>query len=232
MRPIRIEQHNSINVLRDDFLPGGTKSVIVDTLPQDHVIYASPVYGGFQIALAAQLHGMAHIFCAERKVLHPNTLRCIEYGAQIHQVEHGYLSVVEKAAREYAGLTKFSKITFGAAEHKKILVQRVKKVIEVLGHEPEEIWCAIGSGTLFEAILEGTTTAIANGVIVGKKYSRDKVPSKHFTRFVPWLYDEKPFEKPSTFPVPFPSMPNYDLKAWEYCNKYSDKKDVLFWNVL
>lgn len=225
MRPIRIEQHNSINVLRDDFLPGGTKSVIVDTLPQDHVIYASPVYGGFQIALAAQLHGMAHIFCAERKVLHPNTLRCIEYGAQIHQVEHGYLSVVEKAAREYAGLTKFSKITFGAAEHKKILVQRVKKVIEVLGNEPEEIWCAIGSGTLFEAILEGTTTAKVIGVTVGKYYENWAERAGVYHHYLK-------FEKPSTFPVPFPSMPNYDLKAWEYCNKYSDKKDVLFWNVL
>jgi hypothetical protein len=41
----------------------------------------------------------------------------------------------------------------------------------------------------------------------------------------------KPFDKPSTFKSPFPSMKNYDLKAWEMCMKYKKTDDVFFWNV-
>jgi hypothetical protein len=52
---IVIEKHKCVNVLRDDLLPGGTKSILMPSIIGDSLeyVYASPVYGGFQIALSA-----------------------------------------------------------------------------------------------------------------------------------------------------------------------------------
>ena len=105
---ITIEQHKGVNVLRDDLLTGGTKSILIPSIIGDDLeyVYASPVYGGFQIALSAYCQSVnkkATIFCAKRKEMHPNTLKCIEYGAKVVEVPYGYLTVVEKHAEIFGG---------------------------------------------------------------------------------------------------------------------------------
>ena len=54
---ITIEKHKGVNVLRDDLLTGGTKSILMPSIIGDDLeyVYASPVYGGFQI--------VTHITC-------------------------------------------------------------------------------------------------------------------------------------------------------------------------
>ena len=45
---ITIEKHNNVYVLRDDLLPGGSKSILMNHILDpnyDEYIYASPVYG-------------------------------------------------------------------------------------------------------------------------------------------------------------------------------------------
>lgn len=227
-----LEKYLGLTVLRDDLLPGGTKSVLMPSIigSNSEYVYASPVYGGFQIALAAyckQVNKKATIFCAKRKKRHSNTIKIIELGANVIEIEHGYLSVIEKRAREYCEKTGAEKLIFGAntERNKNLLTQRVIKVINHLENEPKEIWCAIGSGTLVEAILQGTKTAKIYGVQVGKEYKEEH------PRLTVLKYD-KGFEIESNFKSPFPSMPNYDLKAFEYCTKYKKADNVLFWNVL
>lgn len=232
---IKIEEHFGVMVLRDDILPGGTKSVLMPSIIGEgsEYVYATPVYGGFQIALSAYCKSVgkqATIFCAKRGKMHPNTKKCLEYGAKVIEVEHGYLNVVESHAKKYCQDTGAIKLDFGAKSDANIaiLADRVKSVIEKIGHEPKEIWCAIGSGALVEAILKGTTTAMVYGVIVGKEYE-----GKH-ERLITMKY-HKPFDKECTMVAGFDSMPNYDLKAFEYCVKHSTTTDVtdkLFWNVL
>ena len=232
---IIIEKHNGINVLRDDLLKGGTKSILMPSIITDEYkeyVYASPVYGGFQIALSAYCQSVgkqATIFCAKRKEMHQNTLKCIEYGAKIVEVKCGYLSVVEKHSRDYALLTGANKLVFGAnsLENKLLIAHRMMKVISQLGKEPDEIWCAIGSGTLVDSILMGTTTAKVFGVQVGKEYN--KRPDR-----LTVLNYGKPFDKISKYKCTFNSTANYDLKAWELLNTIRDNngKDILFWNVL
>lgn len=232
---INIEKHNHINVLRDDLLQGGTKSILLQSLidlKQNEYVYASPVYGGFQIALSiyCKKHNIkCTIFCAKRKIKHRNTIECINNDANIIEIPCGYLSVIEKRAREYCKTNDAKKIKFGAntMESKILIADRMKKVIEVLGKEPDEIWCAVGSGTLLEGILLGTKNAEINGVIVGKEYKNNH------PRVLRLIKYPKSFDKESKFKAPFPSMENYDLKAFEYCYKYSSLvKDTLFWNVL
>jgi len=250
----KYENQNGIYVLRDDLLPGGTKSILIDSLVHDYdnvneFVYASPCYGGFQIALSIfckNNNKKATIFCAKRKVRHPNTETCVQNGANVVEVSYGYLSVVEKYAREYVrerepGVTL--KIAFGAnsPESINIIASRAKRVIETFymtyGTPPDEIWCAVGSGTLISGIIQacnemqGTASPLKiYGVQVGKEFKGSNSPN------VTIIVYPKPFEYASKLEVNFPSMPNYDLKAFELCLKYNansdENKKILFWNVL
>jgi hypothetical protein len=225
-----IEKHYNINVLRDDILPGGTKSILMPHIIKDanEYVYASPVYGGFQIALSAYCQSVnkkATIFCAKRNTMHQNTLTCLSYGANIIEVPYGYLTVVEKRAKDYCLATGADKLIFGAnsINNKLIIANRVKEVLSKI--EVDEIWCAIGSGTLVESILMATNNEKIFGVQVGAEYINND------SRLTIMKYN-KSFDKLSKFNSGFPSMANYDLKAFEYCVKYSKSKNVLFWNVL
>ena len=254
----KYENQNGIYVLRDDLLPGGTKSILIDSLVHvcdnvNELVYASPCYGGFQIALSIfckNNNKKATIFCAKRKIRHPNTETCVQNGANFVEVPYGYLSVVEKHAREYVrerepGVTL--KIAFGAnsPESINIIASRAKRVIErfytIYGTPPDEIWCAVGSGTLISGIIQacnemqGTASPLKiYGVQVGKEFKCSNSPN------VTIIVYPKPFEYASKLEANFPSMPNYDLKAFETCIKYNKNNDmntnknkkVLFWNVL
>jgi len=229
---VTLEKHNGIIVLRDDLLIGGTKSILMPSIIGDNTeyVYASPVYGGFQIALSAycQKAGKkATIFCAKRKLKHPNTLECLNYGANIIEVPYGYLSVVEKRARDYCQETRAEKLIFGAdtIENKIIIGNRMREIIRTLKREPKEIWCVIGSGTLVNSILLATSTAKVYGVEVGGEFK-----GSHERLTV--LKYHKSFDKASKHKASFKSVPNYDLKGFEYCEKYKKSDDVLFWNVL
>jgi hypothetical protein len=235
--PITIEQHYGIQVLRDDLLEGGTKSILMDGIVKRHpqineFVYASPVYGGFQIALSAycKKHKLkVTIFCAQRKIKHPNTIKCIEYGANIIEVFPGYLSVIEKRAKDYCDkLPTAHKIEFGAhtVENINTIANRARDVFKKLKGEPDEIWVAVGSGTLITGILQAVHTAKVYGVIVGADFQM-KHPNLKLLKY------PKPFEIESPIQIDFPSMANYDRKAFEMCLKHQRKnKSVLFWNVL
>lgn len=229
-----IEQHGHVHVLRDDLLPGGTKSLLLDKLVQPGIkeyVYASPVYGGFQIALSlyCRTHGYkATIFCAKRNGHHANTRKCIEYGAQVIEVPYGYLTNVEKHARIYAEEKGAVKLAFGAKSPESIqtIADRMREATAMIGFEPQNIWCAVGSGTLIDGILQGTDHSRVHGVVVGAEYN----PGNY--RALLYKYP-RPFADQSRVLAPFPSMPNYDLKAWEYCRMYSQvQPKCFFWNVL
>jgi hypothetical protein len=134
-----IKDHYGIKVVRDDLLPGGTKSILMPLIDDPEItefVYASPVYGGFQIALSIYCKSVgkrATIFCAQRNVTHANTLKCIAHGATIIEVPYGYLSVIEKKAREYCDKPHIKKIIFGASTHenKLLIAKRVKEVMKL-----------------------------------------------------------------------------------------------------
>jgi hypothetical protein len=240
--PITIEEHSGIHVLRDDLLEGGTKSVFIDEMVKElpHVkefVYASPVYGGFQIALSiyCKKHQLkATIFCAKRNIRHPNTIACIEYGANIVEVFPGYLSVIEKRARQYCDKTPHThKIVFGAhtPPNINIIADRARRIFETMGREPDEIWVSVGSGTIITGILQAVNNARVYGVVVGADFQM-KHPNLTLIKY------PRPFEVESKIQVDFPSMPNYDRKAFEICLEKTCSPErtasplILFWNVL
>lgn len=231
---ITIEQHNGIYVLRDDLLPGGTKSTFLGQLLEPGracYVYASPVYGAMQIALAQYcqtIGAKAVIFCAKRGKPHPNSLRAKEAGAIVYQVPHGYLSHCQAKAKLFAEENNGQYIAWGANYQTAIdaIAKRTKEVILQLGFEPDEIYCAVGSGTLLKGIYKGTNNAELTGVMVGADFNED------LSSRVRVIKHPKKFEDECKITAPFPSSKNYDLKAWEICMQKADKnKKVLFWNV-
>ncbi len=236
--PITIENYDNIKVVRDDLLPGGTKSIIAyDIIKKnkdiDEFVYASPVYGGFQIALSIYCKNLgkkATIFCAKHNIKHKNTLLCKKYGAKIVEIFPGYLNVIQKRANDYCNLSNNRMlINFGAYSDRalELIEKRVSSVLKSIKKEPDEIWVAVGSGTLITGILNATKTTKIYGIQVGADFNIDN-------KRVTILKYPKPFQYESKFETPFPSMSNYDRKAFELLikNRENSEKNILFWNVM
>lgn len=230
---ITLESYEGITVLRDDLLIGGTKSRFLRLLLDENkkgYVYASPVYGGFQIALsgvAKELGKESMIFCAKRNKKHSNTILASELGSLIVEVEHGYLNVVQKRAKDFVSANSdYQYLEFGANHPDAIrsIADTMKSIISELGSEPSEIFCAVGSGTLVKGILSGSSNAKVTGVVVGKEFNYDH-------ERLNLIKYPKSFDYSSKYKAPFQCMPNYDLKALELCMQLKKSNDVLFWNV-
>lgn len=228
---INIEEYDNIH--RDDLLNGGTKSVVLPYVLDSNYsefVYATPVYGAFQIALTLYANSIgkkATLFCAERKIKHDNTMEVINNGGNVIEVKHGYLSVVQKRARDYAMENNAQLLPFGAYDSvaKDILIKRAISLTGCLDFDV--VFCALGSGTLYESICEALPDKHVIGVSVGKDYINNKTNGTV-------LKYELPFEKKSKIKPPFKCSINYDAKAWHYCKRYkqqNEDKKILFWNV-
>ena len=171
-------EHDGVLIVRDDLLAGGTKARYLPLLfdGADEVVYASPAEGGAQTALAtvaSQLGKRATIFVAQRKQLHPRTLMATRLGAPIVQVSPGYLNVVQARAREYchqtgARLAPFGFDIPGAA-------QAIAQAALSIGIQPDEVWCAGGSGVLARGLAQAWPNASRHVVQVGRKLSANDV---------------------------------------------------------
>lgn len=238
---------DKILVVRDDLLPGGTKSVLLPYLTQKaakmgavELVYASPVQGAFQIALAyyCQQNGIkCTIFCGKRAKRHKHTIEIIRLGANVQEIPPCCcLNVLTSLAKKYTSSTPGAmRVEFGGRDEKCITIIS-ERVRQALNYFPQgtiaEIWCAIGSGTLCEAILEATngTNIKVVGVSVGKTYNHTH-PRLRVIKY------PRPFDWESKINLPFPSTPHYDRKAFSeliddmvcYARKGNGK--ILFWNV-
>lgn len=219
--------HDDILVVRDDLFPGGTKARFISAMFDDsrEYVYASPAEGGSQTSLATVLGNKTTIFVAKRKVMHPRTKMAERLGAKIVQVPCGYLNVVQAAARKYAEKRKDRYLLpFGLDTPEAVLL--MSKAAKLIRHQPDEVWCAAGSGTLVRSLASAWPLARMRVVQVGRTLSDSEVAGAKI--FVHPLA----FGKHAKTEPPFPSDPHYDAKAWEICVKERGKGKVLFWNVV
>lgn len=227
MIPVVIE-HDGIRVVRDDLFPGGTKARYLRHLfgDTDELVYASPAEGGAQTAIAtvaAELGKRATIFVAKRAEPHPRALLAKRLGAKVLQVEPGYLTVVQARARAYCEATGAKLAPFGVD-----LPEAIAKIAEAArstGLDPDEVWCASGSGVLARGLAMAWPTAKRHSVQVGRELSAADVAGATI-----WKYP-KPFGFAIREAPPFPSDPHYDAKAWQTCKARHGGGLVLFWNV-
>lgn len=227
-----VEQHAGISVVRDDLIPGGTKRRYLQGLFEQHqvIAYASPAYGGAQLALAyaARAAGrQAVIFVAKRKEPHPRTLEARAAGARVFQVPHGYLSHVQAKARLFCQDTGAHLVAFGGESPEAIAAIGGAAALVWREHGPfDEVWCAAGSGVLVRGLQAGMPQApLFVAVQVGREL--------HDVGRARVVRCPLPFEKEEPQAPPFPSCRNYDAKAWKACVAgVRPGARVLFWNVL
>lgn len=228
-----VECHAGVHVVRDDLLPAGAKSRFLDVLLQnsevDEWVYgSSPRVGYGQISLAyvaSRHHKRSTVFVAKAKSLHPNSLRAQEYGARIVEVPTGFLTVCGARAREYVNAHPRTRLVpFGLADD--TVYGCIIRVARSLPLDPDEVWTVAGSGTLNRGLQLAFPRAKCVMVSVGHVLSGEEIGRACVYR-TPLKFSQSAKVLP-----PFPSVPQYDAKAWEYILKFADtSKTVLFWNV-
>ena len=227
-----IEEHEGIQVVRDDLLGGGSKIRFADYLVQSQpeieewVYGSSPATGYAQISLSylCRKYGKkAVIFMAERAwdKLHDYQIEALKAGADMKWVPNGMLSVTEKRARDYVEQDPKVRRLLPIGFHHDTVIASIVRVALSMDVRPNEVWTVGSSGTLTRGLQLAWPDAAFHCVTVGHKgdYGRAKT-----------YRCEIPFNKPAKLIPPFPSAITYDAKAWEYIKQHASP-GALFWNV-
>tara|TARA_R100000152_G_C6772523_1_gene199457 strand:+ start:56 stop:781 length:726 start_codon:yes stop_codon:yes gene_type:complete len=232
-KPI-IEEHSRFLVVRDDLVPGGSKMRFLPYLVQDakEVVFGGPFCGGAPYALSVwggRTKTKVTLFYAKRNELHIRQKKALKNGATIYQVKFGRMSNVQAKARKYAKDkgALFLPLGFDVPEASNPFIQQMKLVRSMVGNV-DQVWAATGSGMLARCLGKAFDPIPVHGVIVGLESRNEK---QNFSSNVTLHKYPKDFSWSSGYESPFPSCGNYDLKAWEMCQKLSKGK-TLFWNVL
>lgn len=223
-----VRVHDGIHVVRDDLLPGGTKARFIASMfrGHDHLVYASPPEGGAQTALAtvaAMIGKSATIFVAQRAKPHPRSVMAKALGATVYQVRPGYLTVVRARARAFCAATGATHLPFGMDVPEAITI--IAAAARATGLEPDEVWCASGSGVLARSLAMAWPDARRHVVQVGRTLTSADVAGARIHVY------PAPFGGTARSSTPFPSCPHYDAKAWEICRRHHGTGTVVFWNV-
>lgn len=221
-----VQQWGIFRIVRDDQTPGGTKARVLPALfnswPEREFVYAGPAEGYAQIAMgyaAIETGKRATCFVAKRKHRHPRTVEAVIAGANVLEVEHGYLSVVRARARDYCERSGARLLPFGLDTPE--ILNGIAALAQALGEEPTEVWCAAGSGLLSRSLQKAWPNVPHHAVRVGHP------PDVGAATL--WLAPET-FGQNARVRPPFPSCSNYDAKVWQFFEAEA-KPGALFWNV-
>lgn len=243
--PVRLDVHEGITVVRDDLLEGGSKLRFLPFLTRgaQEIVYGSPFCGGAALALSVlgrESHQKITIFYAERKLFVPRQLKVKQNGARIIQVPYGYMTNVQAKARAYADSAGALFLPLGfdvpaASEPFVDAIRRARK--STLKEEPDEVWCATGSGMLARCLGEAFPYSEINAVAVGLHSRNSMQKFGPNVKLIPYHLD---FAERTDARAPFPSCGHYDRKAWQLCvvqqrrrrSTMTRPRRVLFWNVM
>lgn len=222
-------------IVRDDKLCGGTKSRIVEHYMQTHADYDEFVYptswfGGAQVALAwggKQTGKKVVLFTPPLpKILRPAFVRMAEQlGAEYHFTE-SYHEAAMAYVREDPSRRLAVENGLGSAEN----VAKLVEIAELFKREYnrfDELWVAVGSGTLLNSLQLADLADEYYGVCVFHRCPQTFGQAKP-------RYPVESFEEPALEPPLFPSASHYDAKVMrELKRKVRDgPKRILFWNVM
>lgn len=233
--PIIVETIAGIKVVRDDLLPGGSKrrfvySYILSYPQIEQWIYASPRQGYAQLSLAyacKDLGKKAIIYVPKGKRTEL-TEEAEMLGAEINEVPMGYLSNLNKKARDRQSnvLDNTKLIPFGFDDP--IIINAIAEEAKKLPFTPKEVWTVMSSGTLSRGLQLAWPDAKVYGVQIGHNTT---IVEQGRAILIP---KRMGFEKdcPLIERPPFPSSVTYDSKAWKHIQEMATiSEDTLFWNV-
>lgn len=240
--PVVVHEIDALtHVVRDDLLEGGTKLRFLPFVCEgaEEVIYGTPFCGGAQAALSVygrESGTKITLFSAKRAALHRRQQFAMANGARYEWCSPGYMTVVQKRARDYAASrgagALFLPLGFDTSKAEPAFCEFLERFRKSLGkNEPDEVWCAAGSGMLARCLgqvfLNSRVLAVAVG-LASKHEAQRMLPN------VSLLPCDYKFEQECKSPAPFPSCPNYDRKAFAEMMRLdnSTRRRRLFWNVL
>jgi hypothetical protein len=237
-KPFILTNHNGFSALRDDLIDGGTKVRFLSYVmgDADHIVYGSPFAGGAPVAMSVigrETGKRITIFYAHRNDLHPRMQRVQNNGAHLQLVPHGYMNVVQKRARDYAQQTGALFLPLGFDTQS--AVAPLQAMLETLNKQigqPDEIWCAAGSGMLAKNLAVAFPNSQIKAVAVGlqSRWSKQTMPPNCQILEQPLL-----FAKPLKVSAPFPICLHYESKAFAMMQKAiqaQPQRSRLFWNVI
>ena len=96
-----------------------------------------------------------------------------------------------------------------------------------------------GSGVTLAGLLNGLNDLPARIVAVSSGRSLERIKrcvKRYVTRLpsnIEFVPAQLPYSTLSSWPCPFPTHPNYDLKVWQYLDDHIDlyADPILFWNI-
>src|ERR1700730_19139988 len=97
---------------------------------------------------------------------HPRTIEAASLGAKVLSVTPGYLSIVQARARDYCAQTGARLMPFGADMPEAI--NAIAAAARAIGFEPDEVWCASGSGVLARGLAAAWPNARRHAVQIGR----------------------------------------------------------------
>ena len=231
--PLELERRGRFTIVRDDKLEGGSKTRFLPYLIKGakEVVFGGPFCGGAPHALSVlgrDLGFKVTLFYAARKNLHTRQLAAEMNGAKLVFVRPGYMTTVQKRARDYAqeAGALFLPLGFDVPEAEDPFVAAMLRVRKKVG-DPEQVWCCAGSGMLARCLSKAFPASEICAVAVGLASRHN---AQDFRPNVTLYASHYRFEERAKSEAPFPSCPNYDRKAWEVCVERA-RGNVLFWNV-
>lgn len=162
-------------------------------------------------------------------------------GAMVHPVPASRLTICYARARAFVADAGGLMLPFGL---------ECREAVEAVGSEasrvPPElveggtVVVSCGSGVTLAGIIQGLQARPARivGVSAGRSLVNIRSCLKRYIDQLPTFLDLRPAllaysESPASVTAPFPTHPNYDLKAWAFLlqNAASFDEPILFWNV-
>lgn len=240
-------KNKTFNVVRDDILFGGSKQrgaiELIKNLHEekgcDEFVYAGPFNGAAQAALAIATYHLglkSTVFISQVIPRNSKTKIADCFGAKIVDDEKRVsIKDLDKRANDYVATNpnKICKLPFGFNDESfnnamvKSLCDASKNNINLFNNCT--IWIVGGSATLLNILYkvfancENLKFAV---VQVGKTIWPDQINEDNTTKYIA----EESFNQNAKFRPPYPSVPNYDAKLWQFVTKYGKSGDII-WNV-
>lgn len=215
-------------ILRDDLIAGGTKrralTILLNDIPQQHVVYAGTLmgHGALALAHAAKDHGKtAHIFVATDDIDHPMLHKLQAAGALLHLEEPQPIADLYALAERWQNANDAHLFPpgFDAPEFEAALVTALHR-LDLSSHS--EIWTCAVTGTLTRALQKAFPDKVFKTVKVVKAEC-------DLGKAAIYQAAEK-YHQPALQAPPYPSCPFTDAKIWAFA---MDKAapGALIWNT-
>jgi hypothetical protein len=246
--PLSLQSVGDVCVVRDDLLPGGTKSrgllKFLQQYRRNKLLYRSPPHGYAQVALAIACQELG-IHCAiwTREVyvnngvptISPQTRLARDYGARILLLGGDrYLDGDEEIGNKLTKEQGYTELPLGlnALGYRVALCEDLDAALVTarISDWCDRLWVSVGSGTLYSCLSEVLPASIdLFAVDVGVLPESD--PRINVVRAMAnsgYQRYHKPFDVPY-LKAPVSSAENYDAKIWAY-REHFRLGDVI-WNV-